>query len=917
MRKVMLLALTLAALLSTNAAVYSATGDEMNVKIDIPYQKFILKNGLTLLVHEDHKTPVVAVNVWYHVGSKNEKPGRTGFAHLFEHLMFNGSENADDDYFQVMEAIGATDLNGTTSEDRTNYFQNVPTSALDLALFMESDRMGHMVGAITQAKLDEQRGVVQNEKRQYENEPYGQVEELIARSVFPSGHPYSWTVIGAMEDLSAAALEDVHEWFKTYYGPTNAVLVIAGDIDAKTALEKVEKYFGDIPPGPPIAHHEAWVAKRTGSQRQILQDRVPQAKIYKVWNVPQRDTEEATMLDLVSDVLAYGKTSRLYKRLVYEEQLATQVQAYLDQREIASLFMIEATAKQGVELAKIEAIIDEELNKFISEGPTAAEVARVQTQYQAAFLRGIERIGGFGGKSDILAQNLVFAGNPEQYKVTLARVRQATPQALHQAAKAWLSDGVYNLEVHPFSEYSAAPAGVDRKVKPVPGQPPVAKFPAYKEKILSNGMRLVVAEQASVPVVTFNLMVNAGYASDQFALPGTAKLAMDMLDEGTRTRTALQISEELANLGAQMSSGSSLDYGVVYLSTLKEKLDESLAIYADVILNPSFPESDFGRLQKLQLAAIQREKVTPQAMAMRVFPGLLFGKDHAYGNPMTGSGTAESTAKITRADLEKFHQTWFKADNSTMVVVGATTLEEIAPRIEKLFQSWKRGAVPQKNIGKAEQKQKSLVYLIDRPGSLQSIIFAGHVMPPKANPDEIATITLNNILGGMFTSRINMNLREDKHWTYGAGSFILGTKAQRPFIVSTSVQTDKTSESMVEIRKELTEVTGSRPVTTDELIKAKDNQILELAGNWETMRAVSGSLSEIISYNLPADYWSTYGAKIAALKEKDLAEVAKKVIKPGQVVWVVVGDRGKIEESIRAKDFGEIRFIDTDGNPVK
>ncbi len=891
-----------------------ASGEDMNAPINIPFEKFTLKNGLTLIVHEDHKTPVVAVNVWYHVGSKNEKPGRTGFAHLFEHLMFNGSENANDDYFQVMEAIGATDLNGTTSEDRTNYFENVPTSALDLALFMESDRMGHMVGAIVQAKLDEQRGVVQNEKRQYENEPFGLVDELMAKSVFPAGHPYSWTVIGSMEDLSAAALEDVHEWFKTYYGPNNAVLVVAGDIDAKTALAKVEKYFGDIPPGPPISKHQSWIAKRTGSQRQILQDRVPQAKIYKVWNVPQRNSLEAVQLDLVSDVLALGKVSRLYKRLVYDEQLATQVQAYLDQREIASLFIIEATAKQGVELAKVEAIIDEELNKLLADGPTAAEVARVQTQFQAAFLRGIERIGGFGGKSDILAQNMVFAGNPEHYKTTLTEVRQSTPQSLHQAAKAWLSDGVYNLEVHPFTEYAAASEGVDRKEKPAPGKPPLAKFPVFKEKQLSNGMRLVVAAQPSVPVVTFNLMVDAGYAADQFALPGTAKLAMDMVDEGTKKRSSLQINEELANLGAQMNSGCNLDYGVVYLSALKEKLDESLAIYADVILNPAFPEGDFKRLQKLQLASIQREKVTPNQMALRVFPGLLFGKGHAYGNPFTGSGTEASTAKISREDLVKYHQTWFKPNNSTLVVVGATTLEEIAPKIEALFNSWQRGAVPQKNIGKVEQKPKSVVYIIDRPGSLQSIIFAGHVMPPKANPEEIAAITMNNVLGGMFTSRINMNLREDKHWTYGAGSFIVGAKAQRPFIVTTSVQTDKTSESMVEIRKELADVAGPRPISRDELTKSQDNQILELAGSWETMAAVSNSLSDIIRYDLAADYWSTYAAKIAALKEKDVLDAAKKMVKPGQVVWVVVGDRTKIEAPIREKAFGEIHFVDTDGN---
>jgi zinc protease len=376
-------------------------------RIEIPYQKFTLPNGLTLIVHEDHKAPIVAVNVWYHVGSKNEKPGRTGFAHLFEHLMFNGSENYDKDFFGPLERAGATDMNGTTNEDRTNYFQNVPTNAVDLALWMESDRMGHLLGAISQAKLDEQRGVVQNEKRQGENQPYGTVWDFLTPKLYPANHPYSWTVIGSMADLDAAALDDVKDWFRTYYGAANAVIVVAGDIDAKTAKQKVEKYFGDIPAGPPVARQESWIAKRSGSQRGVLQDRVPQARIYKVWNIPGWGTPEADYLNLVSELLSSGKSSRLYKRLVYEEQIATDVSAYLDLREIGSLFVIEATARPGVDLAKVERAADEELRRFLAGGPTPAELRRVKTQFRAGFIRGVERIGGFGGKSDVLAQGEV------------------------------------------------------------------------------------------------------------------------------------------------------------------------------------------------------------------------------------------------------------------------------------------------------------------------------------------------------------------------------------------------------------------------------------------------------------------------------------------------------------------------------
>ncbi|MDZ7343530.1 MAG: insulinase family protein, partial [candidate division KSB1 bacterium] len=885
--------------------------------IDIPYQKFVLNNGLTLIVHEDHKAPIVAVNVWYHVGSKNEKPGKSGFAHLFEHLMFNGSENFNDDYFQAMERIGATDLNGTTNEDRTNYFQNVPTSALDIALWMESDRMGHLLGVVDQAKLDEQRGVVQNEKRQGENQPYGITYELITKATYPAGHPYSWTVIGSMEDLNAASLDDVKEWFKTYYGAANAVIVIAGDVDTKTVKEKVEKYFGDIPSGPPIAKHEVWIAKRSGTQRQQVQDRVPQARIYKVWNIPSWGTVEADYLDLVSDVLGSGKNSRLYERLVYKDQIATSVSAYIDSREIGSLFYIEATAKPGEDLAKVEKAVDEELTRFLETGPTEKEMQRIKTQYIARFIRGIERIGGFGGKSDILAMNQVYGGSPDYYKTTLNRIDEATGQNLHEAAKKWLNDGVYILEVHPFPAYKTIKTDVDRSKLPAAGTPPEVKFPELKRATLSNGLKVVLAERQAIPVINFNLLIDAGYAADQFAAPGTASLAMDMLDEGTKTRPSLQISEELALLGAQLSTGSNLDMSSVFLSALRANLDASLEIYADVILNPSFPEEDFNRLQKQQLARIQREKVTPVQMALRVFPKLLYGKDHAYGNPLTGSGTEESVAKLSRADLIKFHQTWMKPNNATLIVVGATTLNELTPKLEKLFTSWKKGEVPKKNVGTVAQQPKPVVYLIDRPGSIQSIIFAGHVAPPKANPDEIAIEIMNNILGSDFTSRVNMNLREDKHWSYGAFTLLFGARGQRPFIAYAPVQTDKTKESMLELDKELRQILNERPITAEEFTKAQNNQVLQLPGSWETMASVGGSISDIVRYGLAENYYQTYPDKIRNLKLAEVAAAAKKVVRPDNLVWVVVGDRQKIEAGVRELGFGEIRLIDTEGNPVQ
>jgi zinc protease len=906
-----LIVLSVAGLLMIGAP--AATAQE-TAKIDIPYKKFVLKNGLTLLVHEDHKAPIVAVNVWYHVGSKNEKVGKTGFAHLFEHLMFNGSENFNDDYFKVLEKLGATDLNGTTSNDRTNYFQNVPTSALDVVLWMESDRMGHLLGAISQGRLDEQRGVVQNEKRQGENQPYGRVYITISDNTYPKGHPYSWSVIGSMEDLSAASLDDTREWFKTYYGPANAVLAVAGDIDPETARQKVERYFGDIPSGPPITKHQTWVAKRTGVHRQLMQDRVPQARIYKVWNTPEWGSAENDYLDLVTDVLAQGKTSRLYKRLVYDDQIATNVQAFIYPKEIGSQVWVMAQARPGVELAKVEKAVDEELARFLRDGPTPIELQRIKTQKRADFIRGIERIGGFGGKSDVLAMNQVYAGDPDFYKVSLKRFRTATAENLRATAKNWLSDGVYILEVHPFPEYATAPSEVDRSKVPEPGTPPTARFPKLERATLSNGLKIILAERHSIPQVEFNLLVDAGYAADQSGLAGTASMAVDMMDEGTKTRNALQISDELALLGANLSTGSDLDTSSVSLSALKENLGGSLALFADVILNPSFPPQELERLRKQRLARIQQEKVQPFAMALRVFPKLLYGEGHAYSNPLTGTGTEDTTKRMTPTDLVKFHQAWFKPNHSTLVVVGDTTLAEIQPKLENLFKPWKPGDVPQKDIRTVALHEKPSVYLMDRPGAIQSIILAAHVAPPKANPEEIAIETMNEILGGTFTSRINMNIREDKHWSYGAGSMVWSARGQRPFIVYTAVQTDKTSETMQELLKELQGILGAIPITGEELTKAKASRMLTLPGQWETMDAVGESLGEIVRYGLPDDYFNTYADKVKALGMDDMKSAAGTVVHPDNLVWVVVGDREKTEPVVKKLNLGPVRLMDADGN---
>ncbi|MEO1913976.1 MAG: insulinase family protein, partial [Myxococcales bacterium] len=469
----------------------------------------MLDNGLTLIVHEDHKAPIVAVNVWYHVGSKNEHRGKTGFAHLFEHLMFEGSEHYNDEFTIPFDRVGVTEQNATTSNDRTNYFENVPKNALDLALWMESDRMGHLLGVVSQARLDEQRGVVKNEKRQRNNQPYGRVFDIIGRNVYPKRHPYSWPVIGSMKDLNAATLDDVRKWFKKFYGAGNAVLTIAGDVDTQEVLQKVKDNFGDIPAGPSVNQRQRWIGERHEEKRLVTFNRVPQPRIIKVWNVPETGTEAADYLGLASSVLSNGKSSRLYKRLVYEEQTATDVAAFMWQRELGSLLIVWATVSPDADPKRVEEIMDEEIAQLVKKGPTKDELARAKVQLRASFIRGVESVGGFGGKADILAQSEVFYGSPEAYVGLLERIDAARPRDIRNTLKRWVHEGAFILEVHPLAKAETHPSNVDRARLPSVGPPPDVVFPELERTTLANGLEIIVVEHHAVPVISFKLLVDA------------------------------------------------------------------------------------------------------------------------------------------------------------------------------------------------------------------------------------------------------------------------------------------------------------------------------------------------------------------------------------------------------------------------
>jgi len=885
--------------------------------IDIPYQRFVLANGLTVLVHEDHKTPVVALNVWYHVGSKNEPVGHHGFAHLYEHLMFEGSQHFDKDYFQVLEPAGATDMNGTTNVDRTNYFETVPTSALDRALWLESDRMGYMAQSITQAKLDQQRGVVENEKRQDENQPYGTVDDLIAEQTYPPGHPYSWTTIGSEADLDAATLADVKKWFGTYYGPNNAVLAIAGDVDTAAIKAKVEHYFGSLPPGPPVAHVQSWPAPMQGDKRMSIVDRVPLPRVYMVWNVPGDGERDNVLLETLAEVLGGGKDSRLYERLVYRDQIATEVGASVDGNEIGGQFQIVAAVKPGGDLGVVEKAVREELQRIERDGPSAAELERIKTGTYAAMVHGLEKVGGSGGKAGLLAANQTFHDDPAHYHIELGYQRDATPADVRAAAGRWLNQGSFTLEVHPQADLQAGSDGADRSKLPALTEPPALKLPPLQHDRLSNGLKLVLAERHGLPEVSFSLILDAGRAADAGGKSGTASLALDMLDEGAGKLGSLEIARREAELGASIGAANNRDVSLIGLSAITPKLADSLDLYASLVTAPNFPDAELARVKQRLLASIVEEKSEPSGMARRVLSRQLFGEGHPYA--YAGLGLESDVKAITRDDLVGFQQRWLRPDNATLLVVGDTTLAQIKPLLEEKFGGWKAPAapLPVKNIVAPPQHDAQRIFLIDKPGSAQSLILAANLAPPAADPDEEAMHTVNTALGGSFDSRLNFNLRETRHWSYGANSSLLEARDPQIYLAHANVEQAHTADSMREMYKELVDVLGPRPLSAAEIDAAKQAQMRSLPGDFESIGEVAGAVGHLIEYGLPDDYWNAYVPRVEALTAPQLQAAADKLVKPQQLTWVVVGDLSMIEAPVRALKLGEVHVLDTDGKQLR
>jgi len=884
-------------------------------RVDIAHQSFTLANGLRVIVHEDRKAPIVAVSVWYNVGSKDEPAGRTGFAHLFEHIMFNGSENAPGEYFEYTRAMGATDLNGTTWFDRTNYFQTVPRPALEQALFLESDRMGHLLGALTQETLTNQIGVVQNEKRGEDNKPFGMVSYAQLEGLFPSGHPYRHAPFGSMADLSAATLDTTRAWFRDNYGPNNAVLVLAGDISAGEARPLVERYFGGIPRGPANEPAAADVPTLPARVDQVMQDRVANVRLYRNWTVPGLTDEDIVPLSVGATVLGGLASSRLDNLLVRGEQSAVRVTAGIQPNQRVGVFEVTVDVKPGQDADAVSRRLDRIIEDFVRTGPTEDEVRRTVTRTISGRIQGLEQVGGFGGKAVALAEGMLYAGDPDFYRSRLQQLSRVTPAQVRAAMQRWLTRPVFALRVNPGARVdyveaaaaSASPALAPAATRAPPQRPmpPVSgtaalDFPTIERARLSNGIEIVYAQRSVVPVTRIAVEFDAGIAADPAARLGTQAMMLNMLEEGTTSLNSIQLAEAQERLGASVGAGATLDRTIVSLVALTPNLGPSLDLLADMIRNPAFDPAEVERIRQQQLAGIAAEMTQPMGLGARALPGVLYGPDHPYGKPATGSGDPAVVQSLTRDELIAFHQRWVRPDNATIYVVSDMPLAELRPLLQARFGTWPAPRVARgtKAFTATIPAPRPRIVLIDRPQSPQSVILGGQIIPAEGTQDLLNLTAANEALGGNFLARINMNLRERRGWSYGAFGSAALREGQVAYMIQAPVQADRTGESIQAIREDIRGFLTDNGVQPNELERIILGNSRQLPGQFETSNAVLGALRSNALYRRPDNYWSTIADRYRGMTAPVLDATARRYINPDNFVWVVVGDAARIRPQL-------------------
>ena len=903
----------------------------------VPFEKYTLPNGLEVILSQNNRLPMVAVNLWYHVGPANEESGRTGFAHLFEHMMFQSSKHVPaDSHIRLLEAAGASNLNGTTSQDRTNYFETVPANQMELALWLESDRMGYLLEKVDQAALSNQQDVVRNERRQsVENRPYGLAQEALVQSLFPKGHPYYGNVIGSHEDIQAVKLDDVNRFFRQYYAPNNASLAIVGDFDPAQTKKLVEKYFGTLKRGPAVPPVEADTPRITSERRRVVTARVELPRVYMAWLSPPIFKPGDADADITASILGRGRSSRLYRKLVYEKQIAQDVSARQRSLTLGSIFQIQATARPGHTAEELEQAINEELAAMRMQPPEPREVERSRNTIETAIIGGLERLGGFGGVADRLSSYNHYLGTPDYLEKDIQRYRSVTPASVQAFARAHLAASA-RIVLHAVPgepqevPTAAAPASAAttaaqddeglainedepwRYEMPKPGAARPLQLATPASATLPNGLTLILNERRGVPIVAANLVIRTGSDANPLDKVGLASFVGAMLDEGTATRDALQIADEVARLGATLTTGSTMDAMRVRARSLLKNFDATLNLMADVALRPSFPAEEIERQRASRLGQLLQRRDNPGQVAAEVMAGALYGPRHPYG--YTEIGTESSMKAVMRDDMMAFWKQHFVPGNAALVVAGDISMSELRALAGKAFAAWTGDAPMRAALGTADTTAARVI-IVDKPGTPQTQLRVAGIGAARSSPDFRALQVMNTALGGLFSSRINMNLREEHGYSYGARSAFVFRRGAGPFMVAAGVRTDATAPAVTEIFSEIAGMIG-QPMPEEELQKAKDSMANSLPGAFETSVNAVNSFSNIFVYDLGLDYYTGYARQVNAVTAEQALDVARRYLVPERLVVIAVGDRAAIEGDLRDLSLGDVEVRDAQGGPA-
>ncbi|QEH36996.1 Peptidase M16 inactive domain protein [Aquisphaera giovannonii] len=913
----------------------AAETDRMGPRL--PVEAYELPNGLKVVLHRDASVPRVVVAVAYHVGARNERAGRTGFAHFFEHMMFRGTRNVPN-YDIPLQETGAQS-NAFTTEDLTVYHETVSSEFLERALYLEAERLAFLPEALDQAKFDTEREVVKNERRQgVDNVPYGQVEEAILQGVFPKGHPYSWSVIGSMRDLDRASLADLRSFFAEFYHPANATLCLAGDFDPSRAKALIGAYFGPLSPGPrPAAPSRRLATPRPASVE--LADEVELPRIHWAWPTVDEDHPDSAPLGLLAGILASGETSRLYKALVRDLRLAKDVDSDDSPKEIAGYFTLEATAAEGKSIEDIEAVFRKEIGRLKAEAPSPQEVERLKAGAETGTYAGLTTAHG---RAVALATGYASKGDPEHYRVELARIFRVTPEDVRRVARKYLVDEKVRILVRPARPGEpkttvepvgpdpaphvagdAAPAaarkpapGPDWTKLPGPSEPLPFLAPKYVQASLSNGVRVYIAPWKTLPLVRLSLFVPAGTGDDPAGKSGVAHLMARLLDQGTAGRTATELSEAYELLGASVRVGSGADETSLSVAVLARNFRPTLDLFAEMVTRPRFDPKDFDREQAQQLADLLQGPTQVNWMARRALPAIMFGRSHPYGNP--SDGFPATVRALALEDVRAFHAAHFGPKDAVLVVAGDVDPDALIKALERALGGW-RGSNPGARPRPAEsaRPEPGVVYLVDKPDAVQSVIRLGRHWADRRDPRYMATLVGNHLTGGDFLSRLNKNLREDHGYTYGAGSTFDFRRGRSVWGVATSVRADVTGAALAEIVKELDGIGGGRPITEEEVATARWAEARSFPEAFESPSGIAAELAELARFGLPADELESFLPRLERVSAEEVQRAMAEVVAPSGRYILVVGDRKAVEPQLRNAGFRNIRPITHDGSPIR